>query len=234
MPYPALDPNRYGPGSPIDITDPSKLWGGTSKTNGFLMRSVDGRIPALEESFARCTINASSPLIGAAVVPWGNALWVNIPTVDTEPHVIQTSKPAISMFVGVLKFEQGVQTGNPIQPYGIPPFTRGTVIRRGYVGYKTSMAAIGGETDYMAFLMGDETKDVAAVRLTYKEWVDLLKTGGDGAQLGLFFGDTSGFPVISLVPAANAANPTLTNATFGGFAEIFEPENEAVYFNLRH
>ena len=233
MPYPALDPNRYGVGSPIDITDQSKLWGGTSKTNGFLMRSVDGRIPALEESFARCVIGATSPMFDSMVVPWGNALWVDMSTVDTEPHVIQSVKPADAFFVGVLKFEQGVQTGNPIQPYGLPPFTRGTVIRKGYVGYKTSMPAVGIETDYTGYLLGDETKDVDTARSTYGEWMDILKAGADGDRLGLFFGNDSGFPIVSLVLAANIASPTLANATFGGFAEIFEPENEAIYFDVR-
>jgi hypothetical protein len=232
-PYPALDANLYGPGAPIDITDQNKLWGGTDKTNGFLMRSVDGRVPALAESFAKAVIAAASPLNTDGVIPWGNALWIDIANIDTQPHTVNAVKPAAAMFAGVLKFEQGVQTGNPVQPFGIPPWTRGTVIKSGYVGYKVSMTAVGQEANYMAYLKGDASQDIAGTRQTYEDWVATYKAGADGDRLGLFFGNASGFPIVSLVAAASVSAPTLANATFAGFAEAWEPENQAIYFKVR-
>jgi hypothetical protein len=229
--YAPLDPGKYGT-APIDISDANRLWQGWDRTNGFLMRNVNGRIPALEESWSRLVLGASNPLYDAYVVPPGNGLWLDLANIDTAPHALHAGKPAKGLLSGVLKFNQGWQTGNPVQNWGIPPYSTGTLIRRGPVGYKVAMTAAGQEEDYIKCLQGDKAADIPTVRTTFKEWMAAWKAGADGSRLGIFFADSSGFPVVSLVPAASLSNPVLADAGFGGFAEVVEPENEAIYFDI--
>jgi hypothetical protein len=225
----------YGSGMPVDITDQKKLWGGTHRTNGFLHKNVDGRIPALKGSWAHIvSADLENPISGNGVIPWGNAFWKNLAAIDTQPNTLYPNKPAAALFAGILKFEQGWQSGNPVLPYGLVDYTRGTIIPAGLVGYKVSMTEIGKEDDYYAFLQNqrDRALDVRDVRRTYKDWMADLKAAGDGSKLGIFFGNASGFPVVAVVPRADLSEPALTDAAFGGFARWFEPENEAVYFDI--
>jgi hypothetical protein len=136
------------------------------------------------------------------------------------------------MFVGTLLFEQGWQAGNPVRNYGLPTYSKGTIIREGLVGYKVSMAAVGQEANYFDYLRADPARDVDSVRRVYSNWMDALKAGADGDKLGIFFANASGFPIVSLVPRAQLAAPVLTGATFGGFAVVFESENECIYFDI--
>jgi hypothetical protein len=258
MAYPDLDPGRYGAGTPIDITDSKKVWRGGDRTNGFLMRNVDGRVPALKEGFAKAVIGNANILLDPYVIPWGNALWTNVEHIAFQPHTIYAQKPDVSWLQGVLSFEQGWQTGNPVQNYGLPPYSRGTVIRKGYVGYKVALVPgvniDDNVADYLSFLQGDVSKDVSAVRSVYADWMDMLRVSQEGSRLGLFFENTTGFPVVAVVPggeqvlagtpgaAYNQADfsqvtvsgsvPVLAGASFGGFAEILEPENEAIFFDI--
>ena len=230
----------YGPGTPLKIGQ-DHIWRGRDKTNGFLMRNVDGRVPALKESFSRVDIGAGNVISAAGAVPYGNGLWRDISTMDVDPGVVKTEKPAVGILVGIAEFNQGWQTGHPVQGWGVPTFGRADMIRKGYVGYKVAMTAVGQEANYLAYLQGDTTQDIATVRTVYDDWlaayvgdpgatVPVLPV--DGSKLALFFGNTSGFPIISVVSPVSGAlpvNPALTGATFAGYVEIFEPENEAVF-----
>jgi hypothetical protein len=226
---------EYGNGMPIDISDQKKLWGGFGKTNGILHKNVDGRIPAMKGSWARImAARLENPLSERGVIPWGNAFWRNLGLIDTKPNTFYPDKPDAGLFGGILLFEQGWQSGNPIVPYGLVDYTRGTVIPSGLVGYQTSMAAVGAEEDYYKFLQNqaDRAYNKIEARKGYKEWMADLKAAGDGSKLGIFFGNGSGFPLVEAVPAADRANPAVTDATFGGFARLYEPENEIVYFEI--
>ena len=225
----------YGPGMPLDITDQKKLWGGTDRTNGFLHKNVDGRIPALKGSWAHIMpAELENPLSAKGVIPWGNAFLKNLAYIDAQPNTLYPDKPERGMFAGILLFEQGWQSGNPIIPYGLVDYTRGTIIPDGLVGYKVSLAEVGKEDEYYAFLQNqhDRTYDVTDVRRTYKDWMADLKAAAGDAKLGIFFGNASGFPLVAVVPKAEFADPVLADATFGGFARWVEPENEAVYFDI--
>jgi hypothetical protein len=230
MPYSPLDPEKFGPGMPLDASNVEHLWKGKDKTNGFLMRSVDGRIPALQLPIGRIVIKADHVLFDDGLVPWGHALWRDNGAIDTAPGAVHVTNIAKGEFVGVLKFNQGWQAGNPVQPWGLPAYSKGVIVRNGLVGYKTALAAASQVDNYCKFLKGDSDQDSATVRTTYQEWVTALKAGAAGSKLGLFFDDVSGFPVVSVV--ANPANPTVTGMTFGGFAVVFEREHEAVFFAL--
>lgn len=220
-----------GPGSPLSISA-DKVWRGTDKTNGFLMRNVDGRVPALKQGFSRVDIGAANVLVNAGVVTYGNGLWRDISRMDVEPGVVKTEKPANGVLCGIAEFNQGWQTGHPVQGWGVPAYSRADMICKGYVGYKVWMAAIGQEANYLAYLQGDKAQDVNTVRLMYDDVIALYKAAADGSKLGMFFGNASGFPLISVIAPANLAAPAMTGATFAGFVEIFEPEHEAVFLSF--
>ena len=230
MAYPDLDPGKIGPGMPLDISNMETLWKSVDKTNGFLMRSVDGRIPALKQPIGKVVVGKNGVLGEDEVVPWGNGLWRNIATMDTRPGHCYTEKPEKGILAGLLLFNQGWQAGNPITPWGVPNYSRGDMVSKGPVGFKHAMTAIGKESDYLGYIKGVSSKNDPAIRTTWKEWVALYKTGGDGARLALFIADESGFPVVGLV--AKNATPTLTGATFVGFASVFEKEHEAIFFDV--
>jgi hypothetical protein len=234
MAYPALDPGKFGPGTPIDVSNLEALWRGSTKTNGFLMRSVDGRIPALEQPIGQMRIAAGHVLEVPDSLPWGVGLWRNIAEMDTAPGAVHASKPTKGFLAGLLKFNQGWQAGNPIIPWGVPRYSKAVMVSKGLVGFKTAMAAVGQEDEYLGYLKGDTAQDIATVRTTYKDWITAYKQASttDGSKLGLFVGNDSGFPIVSVVLKANLAAPTLTGATFAGFAEVFEKEHEAIFFDI--
>lgn len=232
MAYPTLDPGKFGPGTPLDVSNLEALYRGGNKTNGFLMRNADGRIPALQLPVGRFAIDAANALYGADIIPWGNGLWGDLTSIDTRPGLTHAEKPTVGRFIGVLKFNQGWQAGQPVQPNGLPSYSKGTIIAKGPVGYKTAMAAVGKEEEYFAYLNGDTAQNAAGTRTTWKEWVAAYKAASDGDKLGIFFGNDSGFPIVSVVAKASLAAPTLTGATFAGFAIVFEKENEAVIFDI--
>jgi hypothetical protein len=225
---------EYGNGFPVDISNLNRLFGFEQpRTNGFLMRNVDGRVPAIKLPIGRMSIEAGSVLADDEIVPWGHGLWRNIATTDTSPGTLHTQKPVKGVFVGILKFNQGWQAGQPIVPWGVPVYSKGVAVNKGPVGYKHALAAIGKEAEYLEYLKGDKDADKADNRTTYKEWIAAYKAAADGARLGLFFANESGFPIVSVVLAANQAAPALSGATFAGFAlDEFQPEHSAIYFNI--
>jgi hypothetical protein len=181
-------------------------------------------------------VDPASVLYTPDVVPWGNALWRDVGEIDINPGVrhaqAPSGKPSI---VGVFEFNQGWQASNPIQPYGMPSYSTGTIIRKGLVGYEHAMTDVDQADAYLKYLQGDKAVavDVGTVRTLYADWVAAWKAAAAGSKLGLFFDNLTGFPVVSVVLAANLAAPALTGCTFGGFAEVFAKEHERIYFDIQ-
>jgi hypothetical protein len=217
---------------PLDVSNVETLWRGKDKTNGFLMRSVDGRIPALQLPIGKMVIDALNPLAGDGLIPWGNALWRDNGSIDTRPGAVHAERAAKGEFIGVLKFNQGWQAGNPVQPWGLPAYSKGVIVNKGLVGYKTALADIYQKDEYLLYLKGAAAQDIDTVRTTYKQWVAGLKAAAAGSRLGLFFDDASGYPFVSVVLAADISAPALTGMTFAGFAVVYEREHEAVFFDI--
>jgi hypothetical protein len=227
---------EYMPGMPMDIGSPDRLWKGGVKTNGMLMRAVNGRIPSLVEGYSRIVVDPASVLSVPDVVPWGNALWREVNEIDVRPGVRYAQAPSVKpSIVGILEFNQGWQASNPIQPFGMPAYSTGAIIRQGLVGYEHAMAAVSKAAEYLKYVQGDKSAaaDVNTVRTLYADWVDSWKSAAAGSKLALFFDDATGFPVISTVLKADLAGPALTGCTFGGFAEVFAKEFERIYFDVR-
>ena len=258
MPYPAVDPDKIGPGMPLDVSNLETLWKGSNKTNGFLMRNSDGRLPALQLPIGRMYVDAANVLSDDGLIPYGNALWRDNALIDTRPGAVHAEKPVKGEFIGVLKYNPGWSAGNPVQPWGVPVYSKGVLVAEGLVGYKTAMTAVGGEAAYLKYLKGDTAQDIAAVRTVYADWAAALKAAAAGTKLALFFDDASGFPLVVVVASGGAAVqvltgtpgstysqsdfsqvsvpqggvPVLTGASFAGFASVFEKEHGAVFFKL--
>jgi hypothetical protein len=227
--------SEYMPGMPMNIGSFDQLWKGGVKTNGILMRAVNGRIPSLVEGYSRIVVDSSNMLYTPDVVPWGNALWREVNEIDTRPSVRYAQAPSVKpMLMGVLEFNQGWQASNPIQPYGMPSYSTGSIVRKGLVGYEHALVAPDQAAAYLKYIQGDKSAavDVNTVRTLYADWVAAWKGAAAGSRLALFFDDDTGFPVVSVVLAADVASPSLTGCTFGGYAEVFAKEHERVYFEI--
>jgi hypothetical protein len=94
------------------------------------------------------------------------------------------------------------------------------------------MTSVGQEANYLAYLQGTKAQDIPAVRKLYADVITAYKAAADGSKLGMFFGNASGFPLITVLAPADQAAPSMTGATFAGFVEIFEPEHEAVFLSF--
>ncbi len=197
------------------------------------MRNVDGRIPALKEGYSKLVVGGGSVLFADGAVPFGNGLWRDAGNIDVSPGGAYADKPAKAVFAGALQFDQALQTGHPVLGWGLQLYMKGTLVRQGLVGYKQTMTAVGQEANYLALLKGDSTKDVGTVRKVYADWVASLKAAADGSRLALFYANASGFPIMAVIVAANMGHPSLANATFGGWVEVMEVENQAVFVAVR-
>jgi hypothetical protein len=225
---------EYMSGMPLDIGSPDRLWKGGVKTNGILMRAVNGRIPSLVEGYSRIVVDPANVLYEPDVIPWGNGLWREVDEIDTRPGARHAQAPSVKpSLVGIFEFNQGWQASNPIQPFGMPSYSTGTVIRQGLVGYEHAMTDADQAADYLKYIKGDAAQNIPAVRTLYADWVASWKAAAAGSKLGLFFENESGFPVVSVVLAASLSAPVLTGCTFGGFAEVFAKEFERIYFDVR-
>lgn len=220
----------YGSGTPMKIGGINS-WRGIDRTNGFLMRNADGRLPATQDSFADIIVDGSLATATAGAIPWGHALFMDQALVATKPGTVYTSKPTKGILTGVIKFDQGIATGHPVQNWGLMEFGKGVRIRNGLVGYKQTMTAVGREAQYLDMLKGDVALDVDANRHLYANWVAAWAAGTAGHRLALFFGNASGYPIMTVV-ASGSATPALANATFGGYVEILEPENQTAFVRI--
>jgi hypothetical protein len=197
------------------------------------MGSVNSRVPALTEGLSSIVLDPANPLYAQDVITWGNGLWFDVDKADTRPGARYAQAPVAPgkpILFGLLKFNQGWQASNPIQPYGAPSYSTHTVIRQGLVGYETAMAAPAQAANYLKFLIGDAAQDVPAVRTLYDDWIAAWKAAASGSKLALFIDNNSGFPVVSVVLAANLNAPTLAGCTFAGFAKVFAKEHGRIYF----
>jgi hypothetical protein len=220
---------------PMDIGSPDRLWKGSIRTNGMLMGNVNMRIPAVTEGYSSITLDPANPLFIENLMTWGNGLWRDVAEIDTKPgarYGQAPTAPGKPVLLGVFKFNQGWQASNPVQPYGMPCYSTGVIIRKGLVGYETAMTSPAQAANYMKYLASDPAFDNDATRTLYDNWMEACRDAPAGSKLALFIDNNSGFPVVSVVAAANLSNPTLEGCTFAGFETVLAKEHGRVYFNI--
>jgi hypothetical protein len=224
----------YGDGTPLTIGG-ELLYSGKDRTNGRLILNADGNLSWLRQGASSFNMSASNPNFADGFIPWGSGLWRDTSLMTTAPGRVQADKPTKSVFCGVLQFNQSFQTGNPLASYGMPTYMSMMMISRGLVGYKHAMTSTSVGANYLTYLKQGYggTQDVPATRTVFSNWMTMLAAANDGDVLGIFFCNTNGAPIVAVVPVASQGNPTLAGATFGGFAEVYEPENEMIQFAIR-
>lgn len=98
-----------------------------------------------------------------------------------------------------------------IKQFGIAPWMKITIIRKGFVFYKEFFASVAAANGTSPALMpfADVRRDMC-----------------------MFASNTTGFPVLAAPTSISNGVPVLSGATFIGTIEQIEPENEAVLINI--
>jgi hypothetical protein len=201
------------PDAKLSVTG-QKVWKGTDKSNGVLM--MGDSVPHIEISYSEMAVGTGEGTLGALgldYIPFGNAVWYDDGDIATKKYAkIYGSKPDTgAKFAGIMKYEQGIATGFPMTQvsgyqYGVKPWMKGTLIKRGFVWYKDCFAEATGTTK--------------------RAFADVTRS------MCLFARDGSGLPVLAQPTAITDGIPVLSGCTFIGTIEEIEPENEAVLINI--
>ncbi len=220
----------------------TNVWKGTNKTNGFCMRSADGRIPATKQSFLNLyPSDHSSCAVLDGTIPFGTGLFRDSATFANGSfgpgrlYVRAANIADTAIFAGILEFNQGMATGHPIDPIGLKNYMKGEIISSGYVGYKSFMPPgdrMTARANYAAWLNEPEDPSLNAPthRHLYSDICDRIN--GDAPQLvGLMIDRETGFPFCAMMNPANTPYSSVEDILVG-FAEVYEPENETIYFKL--
>jgi len=198
------------PDAKISVTG-QKAWRGTDKSNGILM--LGDSVPHIETSYSEMVLGDDLTTLGLPYIPFGNAVWYDDRDLASGKYAkVYGSKPAKgAVFAGIVKYEQGVMTGFPMNAKsgysnGLMPHMKGTLIKRGFVWYKDVFAAATGTTKV-------DFKDITR-------------------DMCLFVRNAGGLPVLAVPTSYTNGVPTLANCTFVGTIEQLEPETEGVLINI--
>lgn len=199
-------------GIPLSLTG-SNIWRGGNLSNGKILFA--NGVPHLETSYSSLAISTALQTeldaAGAIGVPFGNAVWYDRNLKATEPSKIYAGVPtaggAVPKFAGILAYDAGLASGQPVANNGVQPHNKGKLIKHAYVRYKK-----GKNATFAAELKYDDIDD---------------------ATMALFFQNATGDPVFA-APTGNAADgtPTLANATFGGKIVMLYPEDQSVLVEI--
>jgi len=193
----------------------SKVFRGEDKSNGVLM--MGDSVPHIETSYSEMSLDTTHGL-NIGYVPFGNGLWYDDADLATGKYAkIYDSAAGLTTpkFAGIMKYEQGIATGFPMNlaaaasgtsQNGIMPHMKGTIIKRGFVWYKDCYASASGTTK-RAF--SDITRGMC-----------------------LFVRNATGLPVLAKPTSFAAGKAVLADCTFVGTIEQIEPENESVLINI--
>lgn len=199
-------------GIPLSLTG-SNIWRGGNLTNGKILFA--NGVPHLETGYSGLVISTALQTeldaAGNIGVPFGNAVWYNRNLKASEPSKIYAGIPtaagAVPKFAGILAYDAGLASGQPVANNGVQPHNKGKLIKHAYVHYKTGKnAALAAELKY----------------------VDV-----NDATMMLFFELATGDPVFA-APTGNGADgtPTLANCVFGGKIVMLYPENQSILVEI--
>jgi hypothetical protein len=216
------------------------VWRGLDKSNGVLM--IGDQVPRITTSFQRIVLTPALAALGLDGVPFGNGLWYDDSKKAAEPAVVYAGVPtgpgAIPRFAGILKHEQGVQTGFPMNdagaPYGtlLQPHMKGTLIKAGFVWYKTGLDSGGAAIDYSGVTRGMSL--FAANDTGLPVFAEGL--AADGIVLPDLSAAASVADLVSALTnlklSSGGGNPSLADAAFVGRVVHLEPENGGILVSV--
>lgn len=196
-----------------------RVFKGVDKSNGIML--MGDSVPHIETSCSEIVVGAGLTTAGLGYVPFGNAVWYDESSVPAKDYAtVFGARPLNGHLAGIVKYEQGVATGFPMQlkasyggikQFGIAPWMKITIIRKGFVFYKEFFASVAAANGTSSELM-----PFSAVR----------------RDMCMFASNTTGFPVLAAPTSISNGVPVLSGATFIGTIEQIEPENEAVLINI--
>ena len=199
-------------GIPLSLTG-SNIWKGGNKSNGKILYA--NGVPHLETGYSALVISTALQTeldaAGDIGVPFGNAVWYNRNLKATEPSKIYAGIPtaagAVPKLAGILPYDAGLASGQPVANTGYQPHNQGKLIKHAYVHYKTGKNAALNAT------------------LAYADVND--------ATMMLFFELATGDPVFA-APTGNGADgtPTLANCVFGGKIVMLYPEDQSILVEI--
>lgn len=196
-----------------------RVFKGVDKSNGIML--MGDSVPHIETSCSEIVVGAGLTTAGLGYVPFGNAVWYDESSVPAKDYAtVFGARPLNGHLAGIVKYEQGVATGFPMQlkasyggikQFGIAPWMKITIIRKGFVFYKEFFASVAAANGTSSALMpfADVRRDMC-----------------------MFASNTTGFPVLAAPTSISNGVPVLSGATFIGTIEQIEPENEAVLINI--
>lgn len=196
-----------------------RVFKGVDKSNGIML--MGDSVPHIETSCSEIVVGAGLTTAGLGYVPFGNAVWYDESSVPAKDYAtVFGARPLNGHLAGIVKYEQGVATGFPMQlkasyggikQFGIAPWMKITIIRKGFVFYKEFFASVAAANGTSPALMpfADVRRDMC-----------------------MFASNTTGFPVLAAPTSISNGVPVLSGATFIGTIEQIEPENEAVLINI--
>lgn len=216
----------------------SRVWKGDELTNGFLMRNADGRVPAITQS-GIITLNTNSLYASDMTIPFGCGVFRRLNLVNSSKQEVNNfvvdddQGSAVLGFAGIIKYEQGWAESNPIKNWGVPAYSKFTLIAKGIVGFKYFVEqATADFASFFAFMKGDKSKraNVEGYAEILAKWQAASATDPN-THVYLVVSTENGMPFAYISDRNNFTLP------FNGFftvgrAVLFEPENETIYFEL--
>jgi len=215
----------------------SRVWKGDELTNGFLMRNADGRVPAITQS-GIITLNTSSLYASDMTIPFGCGVFrrlnlVNSSKQEVNNFVVDDQGGTRLGFAGIIKYEQGWAESNPIKNWGVPAYSKFTLIVKGIVGFKYFVEQSTADfASFFAFIKGDKTKraNVEGYAEVLAKWQTASATTPN-THVYLAVSIANGMPFAYISDRNNFTQPFNDFFTVGR-AVLFEPENETIYFEL--
>jgi hypothetical protein len=196
-----------------------RVFKGVDKSNGIML--MGDSVPHIETSCSEIVVGAGLTTAGLGYVPFGNAVWYDDSGVPAKDYAtVFGARPINGHLAGIVKYEQGVATGFPMQlkasyggikQFGIAPWMKITIIKKGFVFFKEFFASVEAANGTSSALM-----PFANVK----------------REMCMFASNTTGFPVLAAPTSISNGVPVLSGATFIGTIEQIEPENEAVLINI--
>ena len=196
------------------------IWKGQNKSNGQLMLLHNFH---LKVSYAKLIITAALQAeltaAGTRVVPFGNGAFYDRNLKATQPNTLYAGYPtaagAIPRLAGVLCYDPALDSLQPVDTSGVLPTNKGTIVKRGFVRYKTAKAAVAGAAISYAAITDD---------------------------MCLFIENTTGDPILSVPTSLGTIDaatevvldsmPVLAGATYAGKIINLYPEDESVLVEL--
>lgn len=196
-----------------------RVFKGVDKSNGIML--MGDSVPHIETSCSEIVVGAGLTTAGLGYVPFGNAVWYDESSVPAKDYAtVFGARPLNGHLAGIVKYEQGVATGFPMQlkasyggikQFGIAPWMKITIIRKGFVFYKEFFASVAAANGTSSALM---------------PFADVRR------NMCMFASNITGFPVLAAPTSISNGVPVLSGATFIGTIDQIEPENEAVLINI--